>query len=84
MIMGSRGFGASRRVEKGRLGSVSDYCVTTASVPRWLCATLMVLLQQVEAMAMPWGMSWVRCLKMSLCTMKHRRGKKRNESPRSH
>ncbi|KAL6839222.1 hypothetical protein ACP4OV_030894 [Aristida adscensionis] len=27
MIMGSRGFGASRRVGKGRLGSVSDYCV---------------------------------------------------------
>ncbi|GJN14861.1 hypothetical protein PR202_gb01728 [Eleusine coracana subsp. coracana] len=27
MIMGSRGFGASRRVAKGRLGSVSDYCV---------------------------------------------------------
>lgn len=25
--MGSRGFGASRRVSKGRLGSVSDYCV---------------------------------------------------------
>jgi len=27
LIMGSRGFGASRRVGKGRLGSVSDYCV---------------------------------------------------------
>jgi nucleotide-binding universal stress UspA family protein len=27
MIMGSRGFGASRRASKGRLGSVSDYCV---------------------------------------------------------
>ncbi|KAL6610452.1 hypothetical protein ACP70R_040421 [Stipagrostis hirtigluma subsp. patula] len=27
MIMGSRGFGATRRVGKGRLGSVSDYCV---------------------------------------------------------
>nr|GMC83796.1 universal stress protein PHOS32-like [Ipomoea batatas] len=27
MIMGSRGFGASRRNTKGRLGSVSDYCV---------------------------------------------------------
>jgi nucleotide-binding universal stress UspA family protein len=27
MIMGSRGFGASRRAGKGRLGSVSDYCV---------------------------------------------------------
>uniref|UniRef100_J3M8M5 UspA domain-containing protein n=2 Tax=Oryza brachyantha TaxID=4533 RepID=J3M8M5_ORYBR len=27
MIMGSRGFGASRRGNKGRLGSVSDYCV---------------------------------------------------------
>ncbi|MBA0738908.1 hypothetical protein Gogos_012221 [Gossypium gossypioides] len=27
VIMGSRGFGASRRTCKGRLGSVSDYCV---------------------------------------------------------
>ncbi|XP_077254025.1 universal stress protein PHOS32-like [Tasmannia lanceolata] len=27
VIMGSRGFGASRRPNKGRLGSVSDYCV---------------------------------------------------------
>uniref|UniRef100_A0A1D1Z312 Uncharacterized protein C167.05 n=1 Tax=Anthurium amnicola TaxID=1678845 RepID=A0A1D1Z312_9ARAE len=27
VIMGSRGFGASRRAAKGRLGSVSDYCV---------------------------------------------------------
>lgn len=27
VIMGSRGFGASRRTYKGRLGSVSDYCV---------------------------------------------------------
>lgn len=27
VIMGSRGFGASRRNSKGRLGSVSDYCV---------------------------------------------------------
>uniref|UniRef100_A0A5B6YUP7 UspA domain-containing protein n=1 Tax=Davidia involucrata TaxID=16924 RepID=A0A5B6YUP7_DAVIN len=27
VIMGSRGFGASRRSTKGRLGSVSDYCV---------------------------------------------------------
>ncbi|KAL5976266.1 Universal stress protein phos32 [Asimina triloba] len=27
VIMGSRGFGASRRTNKGRLGSVSDYCV---------------------------------------------------------
>jgi nucleotide-binding universal stress UspA family protein len=27
MIMGSRGFGASRKGGKGRLGSVSDYCV---------------------------------------------------------
>ncbi|OMO84795.1 Universal stress protein A [Corchorus capsularis] len=27
VIMGSRGFGASRRGIKGRLGSVSDYCV---------------------------------------------------------
>ncbi|KAI3466619.1 hypothetical protein Pfo_023282 [Paulownia fortunei] len=27
VIMGSRGFGASRRRSKGRLGSVSDYCV---------------------------------------------------------
>jgi nucleotide-binding universal stress UspA family protein len=27
VIMGSRGFGASRRATKARLGSVSDYCV---------------------------------------------------------
>ncbi|XP_057512638.1 universal stress protein PHOS32-like [Actinidia eriantha] len=27
VIMGSRGFGASKRSAKGRLGSVSDYCV---------------------------------------------------------
>ncbi|RZC50754.1 hypothetical protein C5167_019184 [Papaver somniferum] len=27
VIMGSRGFGASKRNKKGRLGSVSDYCV---------------------------------------------------------
>lgn len=27
VIMGSRGFGASKRITKGRLGSVSDYCV---------------------------------------------------------
>ena len=27
VIMGSRGFGASKRSGKGRLGSVSDYCV---------------------------------------------------------
>lgn len=27
VIIGSRGFGASRRSTKGRLGSVSDYCV---------------------------------------------------------
>ncbi|OVA13179.1 Universal stress protein A [Macleaya cordata] len=27
VIMGSRGFGASKRSSKGRLGSVSDYCV---------------------------------------------------------
>ena len=27
VIMGSRGFGASKRATKGRLGSVSDYCV---------------------------------------------------------
>jgi nucleotide-binding universal stress UspA family protein len=27
VIMGSRGFGASRKNSKGRLGSVSDYCV---------------------------------------------------------
>ncbi|XP_022763995.1 universal stress protein PHOS34-like [Durio zibethinus] len=27
VIMGSRGFGASRRTSKGRLGSFSDYCV---------------------------------------------------------
>ncbi|OMO76623.1 Universal stress protein A [Corchorus capsularis] len=27
VIMGSRGFGAAKRIAKGRLGSVSDYCV---------------------------------------------------------
>ncbi|GJN11425.1 hypothetical protein PR202_ga29619 [Eleusine coracana subsp. coracana] len=27
VIMGSKGFGAARRTNKGRLGSVSDYCV---------------------------------------------------------
>ncbi|XWS54272.1 hypothetical protein CRYUN_Cryun10bG0076600 [Craigia yunnanensis] len=27
VIMGSRGFGAARKTSKGRLGSVSDYCV---------------------------------------------------------
>jgi len=27
LIMGSHGFGTSRRLGKGRLGSVSDYCV---------------------------------------------------------
>jgi hypothetical protein len=27
VIMGSKGFGAARRASKGRLGSVSDYCV---------------------------------------------------------
>ncbi|CAN6183743.1 unnamed protein product [Urochloa humidicola] len=27
VIMGSKGFGAARRTSKGRLGSVSDYCV---------------------------------------------------------
>ncbi|XP_034892046.1 universal stress protein PHOS32 isoform X1 [Populus alba] len=27
VVMGSRGFGASRKSSKGRLGSVSDYCV---------------------------------------------------------
>ncbi|WOL05209.1 universal stress protein PHOS32-like [Canna indica] len=27
VIMGSRGFGAARKTNKGRLGSVSDYCV---------------------------------------------------------
>lgn len=27
VIMGSRGFGAAKRATKGRLGSVSDYCV---------------------------------------------------------
>lgn len=27
VIMGSRGFGATKRTTKGRLGSVSDYCV---------------------------------------------------------
>ncbi|KAJ7968440.1 Universal stress protein [Quillaja saponaria] len=33
MIMGSRGFGASRRNAKGRLGSVSDYCVQHCVCP---------------------------------------------------
>jgi len=33
LIMGSRGFGASRRVGKGRLGSVSDYCVRHCVCP---------------------------------------------------
>ncbi|PWZ38356.1 Universal stress protein PHOS34 [Zea mays] len=27
VIMGSKGFGSTRRTSKGRLGSVSDYCV---------------------------------------------------------
>ncbi|CAA0835959.1 Adenine nucleotide alpha hydrolases-like superfamily protein [Striga hermonthica] len=33
VIMGSRGFGASRRSSKGRLGSVSDYCVRHCVCP---------------------------------------------------
>ncbi|KAL7588996.1 universal stress protein PHOS34 [Lactuca sativa] len=33
MIMGSRGFGASKRKAKGRLGSVSDYCVRHCVCP---------------------------------------------------
>ncbi|KAJ0988275.1 hypothetical protein J5N97_006631 [Dioscorea zingiberensis] len=33
VIMGSRGFGASRRSSKGRLGSVSDYCVRHCMCP---------------------------------------------------
>ncbi|KAG6482185.1 hypothetical protein ZIOFF_058816 [Zingiber officinale] len=33
VIMGSRGFGASRRTSKGRLGSVSDYCVRHCVCP---------------------------------------------------
>ncbi|CAI9787908.1 unnamed protein product [Fraxinus pennsylvanica] len=33
VIMGSRGFGASRRSAKGRLGSVSDYCVQHCVCP---------------------------------------------------
>ncbi|CAK9181289.1 unnamed protein product [Ilex paraguariensis] len=33
VIMGSRGFGASRRNAKGRLGSVSDYCVRHCVCP---------------------------------------------------
>lgn len=33
MIMGSRGFGASKRKGKGRLGSVSDYCVRHCVCP---------------------------------------------------
>ncbi|XP_052182149.1 universal stress protein PHOS34 isoform X2 [Diospyros lotus] len=33
VIMGSRGFGASRRNTKGRLGSVSDYCVQHCVCP---------------------------------------------------
>ncbi|CAA3015477.1 universal stress PHOS32-like [Olea europaea subsp. europaea] len=33
VIMGSRGFGASRRSTKGRLGSVSDYCVQHCVCP---------------------------------------------------
>ncbi|RAL49635.1 unnamed protein product [Cuscuta campestris] len=33
VIMGSRGFGASRRSGKGRLGSVSDYCVQHCVCP---------------------------------------------------
>ncbi|KAL8031415.1 hypothetical protein ABFX02_13G022500 [Erythranthe guttata] len=33
VIMGSRGIGASRRSSKGRLGSVSDYCVQHCACP---------------------------------------------------
>lgn len=33
VIMGSRGFGAARRSSKGRLGSVSDYCVQHCVCP---------------------------------------------------
>ncbi|KAF8414021.1 hypothetical protein HHK36_002020 [Tetracentron sinense] len=33
VIMGSRGFGASKRSSKGRLGSVSDYCVRHCVCP---------------------------------------------------
>uniref|UniRef100_A0A7N1A5N7 UspA domain-containing protein n=1 Tax=Kalanchoe fedtschenkoi TaxID=63787 RepID=A0A7N1A5N7_KALFE len=33
VVMGSRGFGASRRNTKGRLGSVSDYCVQHCVCP---------------------------------------------------
>lgn len=33
VIMGSRGFGASRRNTEGRLGSVSDYCVRHCVCP---------------------------------------------------
>ncbi|CAA2982554.1 universal stress PHOS32-like [Olea europaea subsp. europaea] len=33
VIMGSRGFGASRRSTNGRLGSVSDYCVQRCMCP---------------------------------------------------
>ncbi|KAK1283471.1 hypothetical protein QJS10_CPB21g00772 [Acorus calamus] len=33
VVMGSRGFGASRRNSKGRLGSVSDYCVRHCVCP---------------------------------------------------
>ncbi|KVH96623.1 universal stress protein PHOS34-like [Cynara cardunculus var. scolymus] len=33
MIMGSRGFGAVKRTAKGRLGSVSDYCVRHCVCP---------------------------------------------------
>ncbi|KAH7332059.1 hypothetical protein KP509_20G066200 [Ceratopteris richardii] len=33
VIMGSRGFGAIRKTEKGRLGSVSDYCLHHCDCP---------------------------------------------------
>lgn len=33
VIMGSRGFGATRRGSNGRLGSVSDYCVRHCVCP---------------------------------------------------
>ncbi|GFZ12571.1 adenine nucleotide alpha hydrolases-like superfamily protein [Actinidia rufa] len=33
VIMGSRGFGATKRENSGRLGSVSDYCVRHCVCP---------------------------------------------------
>ncbi|MBA0602314.1 hypothetical protein Gorai_002499, partial [Gossypium raimondii] len=41
VIMGSRGFGAARRTSKGRLGSVSDYCVHHCIVRWWWSGTPM-------------------------------------------